>query len=247
MKKFIVFIVLLAMLNPKGYTQERLLTVGFQYKPLLSSQFFGSGPVENTKDILKAEIKPIWGHNYGMMIRRGFTKSISYEVGINYVKRNYRLTCTDLDSGFTSSGTFSLVSYEIPNQMLIYVRLGERFYMNNAFGVALTAFASDVESYAENRRFHELSLLTTRWFSASMIANVGFEYRTEKSGFFYIGASLQRPFKNIANTTVTYEKTNLLLYSVPLSLSGAYLTLDFRYFFHEQPVKEKKNKSKKKK
>ena len=243
MKNKILLLILFISGFSLGNCQEQLLTFGFQYKPIFSSRFFGAGEVESTSDIFNAKIKPVWGHNYGMIIRRGITKSISYEVGISYVKRNYLMTATDLDSGFTTESRFGIVSYEIPNQMLIYVRLGKNFYMNNAFGFAVTAFASDVESRATDKRIYQTSRMTTRFFSGSIIANVGFEYRTEKSGFFYIGASFQQPLKHIANTTAYYDKTNLLIYNTPLQLEGAYLTLDLRYFFNEDPIKKEKNKT----
>lgn len=246
MKKRIFISIIYALFFLLGRSQERIITVGFQYKPLFSSRFFGSGEVESTTDVLQAKIKPTWGHNYGMIIRKGITKTISYEFGISYVKRNYLMNVTDLDSGLHSTSRFGIVSYEIPNQALVYIRLGERFYMNNAFGFAITAFASDVESSAENRRFYQVSRMTTSFFSASVIANVGFEYRSEKSGFFYLGASFQRPVSPIANTTVFYEKSNFLLYNTAMKLNGSYLTVDFRYFFHEDPIKKEKNKTKKK-
>jgi len=203
--------------------------------------------VEADSSILHASIKPVYGHSFGMVIRRGFTRLFSLETGINFIRRNYEMSCTDTDSGFTDVSRFGIVAYEIPVQGLIYIRLGERFYMNTAFGLSLNAFASDVSSAGTDRRFSQLSLTTTNWFNTALLANIGFEYRTVKSGFFYLGASMHKPLRNIAATEVKYEKNNFETYRVPLQLSGSFLTVDFRYFFHAQPVKKEKNKSKTKK
>lgn len=230
-----------------GKTQEQLLTIGLQYKPVLASRFLGAGPVEGDTSLFSVSIKPVWGHSFGMIMRRGFTKLFSLETGINLIRRNYRMTCSDTDSGFTDVSEFGIVAYEIPVQGLIYIQLGEKFFMNTAFGGSLNAFASDVSSAGTDRRFSQLSLTTTQWFSIALTANIGFEYRTPKSGFFYLGASLHRPLREIAHTEVKYEKNNFETYRVPLELSGSFLTVDFRYFFHSKPIKKEKNSAKNKK
>ncbi|MBX7093098.1 MAG: hypothetical protein K1X56_00130 [Flavobacteriales bacterium] len=234
------FLFLLAQFH--GFAQEQLITVGMQYKPIFASKFFGAGEVSASDSNFTVSVKPTWGHSYGMIIRRGFTKTISLETGINYVRRRYGMSCTDTDSGFTDKSDFSIISYEIPTQMLIYVRLGERFYMNNAFGLSLTAFASDVESHGTDQRFFQYSRMTTNFLSAALIANVGFEYRSKKAGFYYLGASFHKPVKNIANSYATYNQDPFRSHTAFFDLTGTYLTVDLRYFFHEAPVKPKKKK-----
>jgi hypothetical protein len=224
---------------------QELLTVGLQYKPIFASRFFNAGETEAEEDIFRASIKPVWGHSYGMVIRRGFTRLFAFETGISYVKRNYSMSFKDLDSSITDVSKFGMVSYEIPAQFLVYIQLGENLYMNNAFGGSMIAFASDVASIgSENNRFSQYTRINTQFITFALIANLGFEYRTEKSGFFYFGASLHRPFKSIATTFAQYDKNNFETYQVSLPLTGAYLTADFRYFFHADPVKREKNKTK---
>lgn len=243
MKK-LTFYFLFVFLPALSMAQDRIITVGLQYKPIFASKFFGAGEIEVRDDIFKASIRPTWGHSYGMIIRRGINKTLSYEAGLNYTKRRYGISCTDLDSGFTDQSDFSLVSYEIPNQLLVYIRLGERFYMNNALGFAVTAFASDVQSFGTDRRFYHFSQMTTSFLSAAIIANVGFEYRSRKSGFFYLGASFHNPIKNISRSYITYQKDNFNSYTGNFNLRGTYLTVDLRYFFNESPIRQEKNKTK---
>jgi hypothetical protein len=243
---FLLFVVWLAFFN-SSVAQERLLTVGFQVKPIIPTDISDAGPVVLESTPFRATFAPALGYGYGMVIRNGFNKSLSYEVGINYVKRKFSMLCEDLDSGITDKSDFGLVSYEIPNQLLVYIQLGERLYMNTAGGISFNAYASAVASKGQNNRFQQQSLLNTGFISFSAIANVGFEYRTEKSGFFYIGASFNKPFKPVTRTTANYERNSFENYSVETKLSGTYLTLDLRYFFHSKPIKEKKNRTEKKK
>ena len=217
---------------------EQLLTVGIQVKPIIASKFLGAGPVSARDRNFNVTIAPKVGYTFGMVLRRGFTKLLSLETGINYVKRNFQMTCVDDSLGTTDISDFGLVSYEIPVQGLVYVRLGKQIYMNNAFGISLNWYASDVASKGANNRITQYSFITRGWVKPALIANVGFEFRTKKSGFFYLGGSLHRPFGNITETIVDYDQ-DAWKYKVYLNLTGSYLTVDFRYFFHEQPIKKK--------
>jgi hypothetical protein len=75
-------------------------------------------------------------------------------------------------------------------------------------------------------------------FQPAVIANLGWEWRTVKSGYFYIGASFHAPFSYEYVTRIRYEEGQVTeeFYN---TLSGSYLTIDFRYFFHEEPAKNK--------
>ena len=68
------------------------------------------------------------------------------------------------------------------------------------------------------------------WFTAALNANIGFEYRTSKSGFFYLGGSFQYPFSPIYTLAAAYNYKNAS--SVAFGkLGGTYITVDFKYFF----------------
>lgn len=223
-------------------TGSNITTVGIQYKPVIPSTLFETGPVSFIDDNWNIKLTPTLGHSYGMVIRKGFTDRFSLEVGINQILRNYDIQASFNDTVYEGKGNFKFVGYEIPLQGLIYVRLGERMYMNNAFGLSLDMFASDIQTSDEYFRNYTA---TSAWLQLGMIANVGFEYRTEKSGFFYLGGSLHRPFSQIARTFMTFEAQGRY-FEQEIPLIGNYLTIDLRYFFHEDAEK-KTNRSKKKK
>ena len=83
------------------------------------------------------------------------------------------------------------------------------------------------------------------WIIPSLIANIGWEYRTDKSGYIYLGASYHRPFSHMAKEVILYNG-NSRFERVELNLSGNYITVDIRYFFHEDAEKKKRKVKKSK-
>lgn len=243
MKKVVIscFILCLPFL---AFTQQNVLTLGMQFKPIFSSEFFGAGAESATFENFTATRTPKLGISFGMQIRRGITKMFSYETGINYIRRNYLIEGIDENIGLVKEFDFGLVGYEIPHQLLVYIRLGENFYMNTATGISFNWFASDVASQESTLKFTQRTFLTNGWIKFALIANIGFEFRTEKSGYFYLGSSLTNPFNNFANTVVKYDENTVADKEVILPLKGGIFTIDFRYFFKSDPIK---NRSKKKK
>ena len=110
--------------------------------------------------------------------------------------------------------------------------------MNASMGVSADMYASNTQSRGT---YHRTLTARKHTFQPAVLANLGWEYRTEKSGYLYLGASLHRPFSYELVTHIDYEGNGKYedLYQ---PLSGSYLTLDIRYFFHEDPEKKKKKK-----
>jgi hypothetical protein len=71
------------------------------------------------------------------------------------------------------------------------------------------------------------------------LATLGFEWRT-KSQIVYLGGIYHRPFNDIE---LVMPKVELILIQrrVIYPVSGNYLTIDLRYFFHEDPERQIKN------
>jgi len=239
----LILILFLSALSISINAQERVTTVGLQLKPIFSSDLFKSGKQEAIVDNINFTLDPKIGLSFGMVIRKGFTKSLSIETGINYLRRNYDLTISDPDSSFSGTSSFKIVNYEIPVLGLIYVQLGNQLFMNVAGGASIDIYPSDLFTYDN---YFENDLFRYNWFQASLVANVGWEYRTRKSGYFYLGASYHRPFTNMMKEKILYKGFNRDV-ETHFELSGNYLTLDFRYFFHENPAKKKRKIKKPKK
>lgn len=222
--------------------QERVTTFGIQFKPIIPSELFNTGKQEIIQDNVLFSVTPQMGLSFGMVIRKGLTKNLSLESGINYLTRKFELGINDQDLNYIETTHFKLVNYEIPVSLLVYIRLTEYIYMNVAGGFAFDIYPSDLYTYSSN---FQNDVLMYNWIRPSLIANIGWEYRTEKSGYFYLGASYHRPFSHMAQEIIWYNG-NKRDERVILNLSGNYITVDVRYFFHEDPEKKKRKVKKSK-
>jgi len=206
------------------------MTVGFQLRPIFRNEFFNSGNIDQVQNEVQFVVTPRIGFAGGMVVRKAFNPMLSIETGINYIRRNYNLIVTDLDSSFSETNIFSIVQYEIPFSALLYVRVADKIYMNNSAGISLNMFKrSEVEQGVDIVYEFQRSV----WIIPGLIANVGFDYRTDNLGMFYFGASYQLPFDDIITITVDYFASNYVeTYSTKLGLS--FFTFDVKYFF---PIK----------
>ncbi len=231
----------LSLFVHKNFAQVNVLTAGFQVKPIFPSKFFGTGPQTLDSSGVSFTLKPSSGLCFGMIIRYGITQSVSIESGINYVKRIYSLTIEDSLISFSGNSKFRIIGYEIPVSGLVFIPLSEKIYMDASLGASFDFFPSDVQS--SDDYFKHIGK-RNNWIFVSVLANLGWEYRTEKSGYFYLGASYHRPFKDIYTSTVGYYRNMNNIYTTgqQFLLSGNYLTFDIRYFFHEDPLKKQSKK-----
>lgn len=218
--------------------QENIITGGIQYKPLFSHSYFNTGP-QSTTDSANVffMLKPRGGYCFGMVIRKGIDNTFSLETGINYVRRNYQLTIEDHLTTLTIMRTFKLIGYEFPFQLLVFIQLGKNLFMNTAGGLSLDIFPSDWKTYDT---YHSQLILRKNWALFSLTTNVGYEYRTKKNGYFYLGLSFHRPFSPIAFDNVYYDAGNNRKSRFKANIIGNYLTLDFRYFLKSESQKKKK-------
>lgn len=220
-------------------SQQNIFTAGFQYKPIFPSAFFSTGTKSISQNGIDFSVSQKFGYCAGMVLRRGITKRFSFETGINYVKRNFGMSITD--TTFTGKSDFTIIGYEIPVQLLIFLQASEKGFINSSLGLSWDMYPSNIATadsyFKHNSKRHSL-------FQAAVLANLGYEYRTKKSGYFYLGASYHLPLSYFYMSTIKYEPIQEI---AQIKLRGNYLTIDFRYYFHEDPLKPKKKKKKEKK
>lgn len=229
--KFAPFL-LFIFLTKQSSAQQDITTFGLQFKPIISSEIINTGAESIRSGALEFTIEPNQGYSFGMVIRKGITDQINLESGINYTKRNYNLSIVNDTLNLNGNSSFSYVIYEIPVLALIYVRMGQNVYMNNAFGMSFNFLPSDWESF--DNYFTHFSQRKS-WVVPSLLANMGVEYRTYDKGYFYLGFSYHRPFTEITTAGIGYRENNLEKENAFFDISGNYLTIDLRYFFHEDP------------
>lgn len=237
--KFFVFL-LLFFLSFGVFAQSKVKIpsyFGLQVRPVFPTRFIGSPILEmqNTdpeKIDIRSTITQKMGYSFGATVRAGLTKLIALETGINFTQRNFDITMAVPDSSVQGTNDLSFISYDIPVNALFYIRLAEQWYMNASLGVAVAIKPTNVGVLTNPRSAHEFrhTGYVRSKFGFDLNANIGFEFRTEKSGFFYLGGSGRVPFAPLFDLVVDYEYQgiNNKLYG---EVDGSFLSIDFKYFF----------------
>lgn len=236
-KSFLSVFLSLAVLL--AWSQERTLTAGFQFNPMLPAGFFNASQQESIVNDTTFSINQRFGYSAGGVVRYGFTDRFAFESGISFIQRNFTLEANDIDGDISRALDYRIIGYEIPLRGLFYVRLSRDIYMNVAFGGTIDMFPSDVATTDEVIQ-HETVRQT--WLNAAIETNLGFEYRTSDNGIFYLGGSFHRPFSPIYLSKIGQFQSRVT--DTAIDILGSYLTIDLRYFFHEDP-KPRKPRSRK--
>lgn len=220
------------------FAQDGVTTFGFSYKPIFPSSYFRTGPQDFSDNNIDFTIAQRSGFTFGGLIRHGISNRISIESGLIYTKRNFDLSITD--TTFTGKSDFKIIGYEVPLNTLVFIQLGQQFWMNANLGINLDLFPSDI--YTDDNYYRHYSA-RRHTANGGLNAGLGWEYRTRKSGYIYLGAAYHRMFSSMYMSLVEYYPTRSL--AVPPSaigktdLQGDYFTFDIRYYFQEAPVKKK--------
>lgn len=240
-KKIVYFLFLLVLsgnvFGQKSNANEFLF--GFQLRPIVPNAYLNTAIETASLPNFTYTAKSNVGISFGSIIRKPVGKFWNLETGLNFVKRSYSLGFNLNDSvQVNSKQNMTFIAYEIPIQALIYVRLGKAWYMNASAGIALDFFPSETETFSSEKvdsTYYDFSQKTyrIRWSALAAQSNLGFEYRTEKQGYYYIGASFHRPFGRIAGTQAVVESTSSSD-RLWLSLSGSYFSVDLKYFLYDK-------------
>lgn len=212
--------------NPPSY-------FGLQIKPIIPGNFLSKSQIKVNDTAFVGTFTQQYGYSFGAIVRVGLTKLISIETGINQVKRNYKIDFELSDSSVTASTTMGILSYDIPLTAMIYIQLSERIFTNASLGTSVVFYPSNVAAIvlAEDKHLFISEGRRNRHFDFEVNGNLGFELRTEKKGFFYIGASTKVPFRPIFTVAAAYEYKNSVKKIGVGQVNGAYLSLDLRYYF----------------
>jgi hypothetical protein len=231
---FTLFLVLVFATFAQAQKFEKGETIfGIELEGIIPTSLLGAGPLELGNDTIDVTVKSPSGYSFGMIIRHNFTKMFTLETGIHLVQRSYPVSIANTENAFQGKSSIGLQSYEIPIQWLLYIRLGEQFYMNTILGISLDFYPSDVTAAEYSYSYY---IQRDSWIKSSLLASVGFEYRTKESGYFYLGASLKSPFGNIGRFYLTYFYDDLISEDVTFSdeMNGSYFSVEFRYFFNKK-------------
>ena len=206
---------------------------GFQVRTLFPTQFIGEKALTISNESFSTTITQKMGYSFGATLRSGLTELIAFETGINFTQRYFSLDMIHVDSNVVGNNTFGFIQYDIPINALIYIKFNDEFYMNASFGLALGYKPSSIGSITNPGGLHQFFNIglvdINKKVGIDINANLGFEYRTKKSGIFYIGGSARLPLAPIFGLVSEYRNGNYRLTSFG-NVNGSYLSLDFKYF-----------------
>ena len=234
--RLIIFILISYFFNLNA--QENRTTFGLQYKPIIPSKYFNSSHINKSSENYNFNLKPKYSNSFGMIIRQKINKTFSIESGLNYTQRNYKLKATNTSMHIDDFTDFPIRSYEIPIQLLTYVRVSNIWYLNVAFGISHNALASDVFSEGNQTTNYFQNTYRKNGGYRALLANIGVEYRVQEKGHYYIGTSLHRAWGEIGRIYPEYKDENTSFNYLDnfndkffLNILGNFITIDFRYFF----------------
>src|SRR3989338_9974512 len=228
-------------MNVSAFAQSPRVKVpsyfGLQVRPILPTRFIGNPELKLQTDandplFVTTTLRQRLGYSFGATVRAGITKLIAFETGINFNQRNFDVEMELPDSALYAKTDLSFINYDIPINALFYIRLAERWYMNASLGLALTFSPTNIRVDSNPRSVHYFSQtgLVDSKVGLDLNANIGFEFRTEKSGFFYLGGSGRVPFKPIF-TLLSEHYYQAFATKIYGDVDGTFLSIDFKYFF----------------
>lgn len=217
--------------STEGWGQEQKTLFGIQLRPIIPSDIGGGGAFSVIDGDYLLEASPLTGFAFGMIVRADLSKNITLETGINRASRRYRYDFSVVDTDIRRSTEFNFINYEIPIKALSYVQLGKQTYLDVAIGTSIDIYPSDVSSFDVDVRQETYRRV---WATMALEGNIGMEYRTKKSGYFYLGATYHNPFTDVATSVIRYEAViGGVEENFNFPLNAGYLTLDLRFIFPE--------------
>ena len=205
---------------------------GIQIRPVFPTSFIGSPETSLSKDGFNVKINHKIGYSFGGTVRVGLTKLMALETGLNFTERNFNLEMEVPDSNAFATNSMSFIEYDLPINGLIYIQLAENWFMNASIGFALTYKPTDVRIFNSPGGENTFTIFGVRGSKVGIDANanVGFEFRTKKKGFFYLGGSARVPFSPVFDIVANYQWQGNLIQAIG-EVDGSFLAIDFKYFF----------------
>lgn len=225
-----------ASFSQKKKKKERFPSYfGIVASPVIPNNFIGrvhtvfTDPTEK----MTVDFHNRWGYTFGATARIGLAKFFSLETGISQVRRLYNVKVTLPDSNINVSTKLAFINYDIPLNGLFYIQLSEQWLMDASLGVSLTHFPSNVQDTALIEPKYSVAMQGWRTASTyfAINAGVGFEYRTQKAGTFFLGLGAKVPGKEpLFGLALMKTNGSGNVFEAYKPLKAGYFTIDFKYF-----------------
>ncbi len=218
-----------------GEKKEKFpILFGLQARILQPSEFLGPSTSTLLDGGFSSSLNQKTGFSYGALIRADYTKSISLEVGLNYIQRqfNAQMNYTDSVTSISDSNKLTFINYEIPLTGIVKIQMGQKLFATAGLGPSFSYKPTNVALIDQPGGPHTFYHSgTVKKFGIDLNAQIGFEFRTRKSGIYYIGGAVKVPTSYLFNWGGKYSKQNSSQYFIDFTkVNGAFLTVDLRYY-----------------
>jgi hypothetical protein len=207
---------------------------GVQTKLLLPSDFLGPVKTTLSNEGFQSILTQKTGYSYGGLIRADFTKNVTLECGINYIQRQFKAEMSYSDSSVTVNDTNNLtfINYELPITGIVKIQLARNIYSLVGLGPSFTFKPTNVALIdlpgGKHTFYHSGSV---KKFGIDLNAQAGFELRTKKSGYFYLGGGVKVPTSYLFNWGGKYAQQGSSESLIDFEkVNGAFLSIDLRYY-----------------
>lgn len=243
-----VFLILSFISFSQKEKKERFPTYfGIVASPVIPNNFIGAVHTEMTDDsgTMTSDFHAKCGFTFGGTIRIGLSKNISLETGLVQVRRIYRVNVSLPYYNIYVDKKLAFVNYDLPVNALFYVPMTQKWFMDASLGVSIVHYPSDAQDsiHPEVKKSIFIQGRRTERTYFALNAGIGFEYRTQKAGIFFLGFGAKVPFKQPLFGASIFRIGSTFKQSVYKPISAGYFTVDFKYFI--PTPKKKKNVSNK--
>ncbi|NLF43644.1 MAG: PorT family protein [Bacteroidales bacterium] len=240
----ILIVILLSSVIVNG--QSKTANFGFQIEPIIPNKLFRIEEQIYNESGVNISITPNPGVSYGGVVQFGLNKHFALETGMNYLRRSFTIGVDD--NGFKKDLTFVADNFEVPLSIIYYIRLGEKLYMGHSVGISFqllpsSLYSRDTGDPAMGEPEYDLEQVSVRryWVVPAFKGSFGFEYRTEKKGYFFVGP-VYHLFTPLYYSRVNYSSNTTDVLGMKIDAIGDYFGLVFRYSFPPSILKKKEKK-----
>jgi hypothetical protein len=205
-----------------------------QTKVILPSDFLGPVKTSLSNEGFNSNLTQKIGFSYGALIRADYTKNITVECGINYIQRQFgaEMNYTDSVVNINDTNNLTFINYELPITGIVKIQLSKNIYSLVGLGPSFTFKPTNVALIdlpgGKHLFYHSGSV---KKFGVDLNAQAGFELRTKKSGYFYIGGGVKVPTAYLFNWGGKYGQQGSSESLIDFEkVNGAFLSIDLRYY-----------------
>lgn len=232
----VLFVLLLSPTYSQLGEKKELFPIhfGLQTKVILPSDFLGPVKTSLLNEGFNSNLTQKIGFSYGALIRADYTKNITVECGINYIQRQFgaEMNYTDSVVNISDTNNLTFINYELPITGIVKIQLSKNIYSLVGLGPSFTFKPTNVALIdlpgGKHLFYHSGSV---KKFGVDLNAQAGFELRTKKSGYFYLGGGVKVPTAYLFNWGGKYGQQGSSESLIDFEkVNGAFLSIDLRYY-----------------